>query len=264
MSHPTTLTDALALGSARVVAFTGGGGKTSAMFRLAHELADARVLVTTTTRIWAPRPEQAEVVVSDDLQQARARLLADWQRGVRALGTALGADGKLQGVPAEWVTVLATEADYVLVEADGAAGKPLTAPRAHEPVIPQAAALVIPLAGVDAVGAPLDAAHVHRVAEIAALTGLAQSEVLTATAVATILLSPHGNVKGAPAAARIVPLLNKVETAQSQRAARAVAAALLARGAERVLLTRLAADPPVVAIVSATRADVAVQQLERT
>jgi probable selenium-dependent hydroxylase accessory protein YqeC len=128
-------------------------------------------------------------------------------------------------------------------------------------VIPQAAALVIPVAGVDAVGALLDAAHVHRVAEIAVLTGIAEGEALTPAAVATVMLSPHGNVKGAPAAARIVPLLNKVETARDERAARAVAAALLARGAERVLLTRLAADPPVITVVTATPADLSVQTL---
>ncbi|MBX5493508.1 MAG: putative selenium-dependent hydroxylase accessory protein YqeC, partial [Chloroflexi bacterium] len=50
-SAPSTLRAALDLGAARVVAFTGGGGKTSALFRLAGELTPARVLVTTTTRI---------------------------------------------------------------------------------------------------------------------------------------------------------------------------------------------------------------------
>ena len=264
MGAPMRLADALALGAARVVAFTGGGGKTSAMFRLAHELADARVLVTTTTRIWAPRPEQARLVVADNWAEARPRVLAAWEHGVRALGTAIGADGKLHGVPTDWVGMLAADTDYVLVEADGAAGKPLTAPRAHEPVIPDAAALVVPVAGADAVGAPLDAAHVHRAAEIAALTGLAEGEPLTAAAVATVMLSPRGNVKSAPAAARIVPLVNKVETPAAERAARDLAAALLDLGAERVVLTRLAAEPPVAAVLMATERCAAYQSAEHT
>ena len=94
---------------------------------------------------------------------------------------------------------------------------------------------MVPVAGVEAVGAPLDAAHVHRVAEIAALTDLPAGTRLTPDAVATVLLDPRGNVKGAPPHARIVPLVNKVTTPAAREAARAVAAALLARGAERVV-----------------------------
>jgi molybdenum cofactor cytidylyltransferase len=251
MSATLGLQDALALGTARVVAFTGGGGKTTAMFRLAAELADRRVLVTTTTRIWVPEPAQARLVVADALAEAPDRLGAGWERGVRALGTAVGPDGKLRGVPPDWVRALAAEADYVLVEADGAAGRPLTAPRAYEPVIPDSADLVVPVAGADAIAAPLDAEHVHRPAEIAALTGLAQGAALAPRAIATVLLSPLGNVKGAPPAARMVPLVNKVESAVAETRARAVADALLALGARRVVLARLAAEPPVVAVVEA-------------
>src|SRR5579884_3209168 len=168
-----TLSEALGVRDRRVVAFTGGGGKTTAMFRLARELAAERVLVTTTTKIWVPRPDEAALVLADDPDGACERLRAGWARGVRALGTAVTPEGKLQGVPPEWVAGLRRAADRVLVEADGAAGKPLTAPRVHEPVIPPSAALVVPVAGVDAVGAALDDEHAHRVAEIAALTGCA-------------------------------------------------------------------------------------------
>jgi len=43
-----------------VVAFTGSGGKTTAMFRLAAELVarGARVLITTPTHIYPPDSEQ--------------------------------------------------------------------------------------------------------------------------------------------------------------------------------------------------------------
>ncbi|HWP28877.1 MAG TPA: selenium cofactor biosynthesis protein YqeC [Chloroflexota bacterium] len=249
-AKPHTLREALALGAARIVAFTGGGGKTTAMFRLAAELSAARVLVTTTTRIWAPRAEQAALDLAADLATACAQLrCADWAHGVRALGTAITPEGKLQGVPPAWIAALAAEADYVLVEADGAAGKPLTAPRAYEPVIPPATELLVPVAGVEAVGAPLDAAHVHRVPEIAALTGVPIGAPLAAPHVATVMLSAQGNVKGAPAGARIVPLVNKVDTPAAEAVARTLAAALLAAGVERVVLARLASADPVVAVV---------------
>ena len=46
-----TLAQALRLSQSPCVAFVGAGGKTSAMFRIAHELAPA--LVTTSTHIGA-------------------------------------------------------------------------------------------------------------------------------------------------------------------------------------------------------------------
>ena len=48
-----------------VIAFVGGGGKTTAMFRLAHELKalGKKVLVTTTTNIAQPEPGQCDVLM---------------------------------------------------------------------------------------------------------------------------------------------------------------------------------------------------------
>jgi probable selenium-dependent hydroxylase accessory protein YqeC len=243
---PPVLATALALGSARVVAFTGGGGKTSAMYRLARECS-GRVVVTTTTRIWLPRQDQAELRLANTLDDALG-LVRDptWAAGVRAIGTSTTSEGKLQGIPPEWVDALAGAIDVVLVEADGAAGKPLTAPRTYEPVIPSSAELVVPVAGADAIGAPLTTEHVHRAAEMADLLGVGPGTQLSPSLIARVLLDPGGNVKGAPARARIVPLINKVDDAASLAAGRALAQELLRAGAERVVLARLASDPPFV------------------
>lgn len=243
------LSDALGLRDRRIVAFTGGGGKTTAMFCLARELAAERVLVTTTTRIWVPRPDQAELVLAADLDSACERLRERWEHGIRALGTAVTPEGKLQGLPPEWVARLAQVAGLVLVEADGAAGKPLTAPRDYEPVIPASAELVVPVAGMDAVGAPLDAEHVHRAAEIAALSGLIEGETLTPKAVARVMLGPQGNTRGAPFTAEIVPLVNKMDTLDAERSARELVDALIGWGATRVVLARLTSEFPIVAVV---------------
>ena len=246
-SAPSTLRAALDLGAARVVAFTGGGGKTSALFRLAGELTPARVLVTTTTRIWAPTSPDPPLVLASSCPEALAQLApARWPDGVRVLGTAVSPEGKLLGIPPEWVAALRTVADYVLVEADGAAGKPLTAPRSYEPVIPPAAELVVPVVGADAIGAPLDAPHVHRVAELSALLGVPAGTFLSPRLVARVLLAPEGNTRGAPPYARIVPLVNKVDGPERLAPARAVAEALLTDGAERVVLAALAREPAVV------------------
>eukprot|EP01052_Picozoa_sp_SAG31_P008347 SAG31_NODE_420_length_15868_cov_11.896823_1_plen_80_part_00 len=51
------LADELAVGKGSIVAFVGGGGKTSLMFALARQLCGAglRVLCTTTTKMMKPR-----------------------------------------------------------------------------------------------------------------------------------------------------------------------------------------------------------------
>lgn len=243
---PPVLATALALGSACVVAFTGGGGKTSAMYRLARECG-GRVVVTTTTRIWLPGAGQAELRLATTLDEALSYVREPtWAARVRAIGTSTTAEGKLQGIPPDWVDALAGAADVLLVEADGAAGKPLTAPRAYEPVIPSSADLVVPVVGADAIGAPLTPEHVHRAGEMADLLGVEPGTRLSPSLIARVVLDPSGNVKGAPARARIVPLINKVDDAAGLAAGRELAQELVRAGAERVVLARLASDPPFV------------------
>lgn len=264
------LRGALALGNERVVAFTGGGGKTTAMFQLARELAAERVLVTTTTKIWVPRPDQAQLCVVDELGEAMRRLKVLWHGGVRALGTAITSEGKLRGIPPEWAEPLTDVADRVLVEADGAAGKPLTVPRQHEPVIPACTALLVPVAGMDAVGALLDTDHVHRAPEMAARLSKSLGEPLTARDVAEVMLSRWGNIKGALPHTRIVPLVNKVDALAALRSAmeqhdnarivqnrdglvqaEKLAKELLPLGVSRVVLACLAGERPSFEILEA-------------
>ena len=52
------LWEALRVRKGEVISFVGAGGKTTAMYRLGHELADQgwRVITTTTTMIRPPSP----------------------------------------------------------------------------------------------------------------------------------------------------------------------------------------------------------------
>ena len=59
---------------------------------------------------------------------------------------------KLTGVGAGEVAALGEEYDLVLVEADGAKGRPLKYPAAHEPVIPPCSGRTVVVAGLDALG----------------------------------------------------------------------------------------------------------------
>ena len=152
------LSSALRLAPGQTVAFTGAGGKTAALRRLVEELApDTPLLLTTTTRLGKEQNSLAAhhlVLIGDrplpDLTAALVR-----HRSVLVTGELLEAEGKWTAPPGAHLAALrqaALEAGAVLlIEADGARGRSLKAPGEHEPVVPDFAELVVPVAGLDAV-----------------------------------------------------------------------------------------------------------------
>lgn len=162
-----------------------------------------------------------------------------------------GGRRKFAGIPPEWIDEIARRFPelVVLVEADGAARKPLKAPAAHEPVIPASSTTVLAVAGLDALGVPLDEAHVHRPERMAQLTGHSSGSPVTSEVIATALWHEEGCGKGRPPRAALVPVINKVDGPEQLPSARGVAAKLLERGAPRVLLTSSHRWPVVVEVV---------------
>jgi probable selenium-dependent hydroxylase accessory protein YqeC len=215
---PGPLCQALGLLKPQVTALLGSGGKTTLMYALARELAQAggRVAITTTTHIFPPRADEAEGPWpwGEDLPLAEelARRLAPGCPLVVA--RALSPEGKLQGLHPQQVALLAGLADlFTLVEADGAARRPLKAWAEHEPVIPPQARLVVVLAGATGLGRPLGQETVHRPDIFARESGLALGEVVTPAALARVLTSPTGPLRGMPPGAKAVFLLNQTESA---------------------------------------------------
>lgn len=237
-----TLRAALGLGERELVAFVGGGGKTSALLRLARELSGAGhgVVVTTTTKVYREQfAVLGELVVEDTYRSLLGGLRRALAAGkVAAAGREIAPAGKLAGLPPEWVDELWRDgvAGYLLVEADGSKGRSLKAPAEHEPVIPTAATLVVPVVGVDVLGRPLTAEFVHRPELVARIAGAAPGSPVTAEVAGRVVTHPAGLGKGAPPGARLVPLLNKAQGPAGQQAARELAEVLLAAGIERVAL----------------------------
>ena len=212
------LTQALRLVRGDVVSFTGGGGKTTAMFRLAQELVSAgwQVVTTSTTRLFATQTRLAPCHLRLDhttyLPFELAAALAV-HRHVVVTGPTDDIQEKAPGVPTAAVEAMSRipGVDAVLVEADGARMRPLKAPAAHEPVIPACTTVLVPVVGLDVLGQPLTEAHVHRPARVAALTGLGLGEPITPEIIARLLGHAQGGLKGRPMGARVTPLLNKLD-----------------------------------------------------
>jgi probable selenium-dependent hydroxylase accessory protein YqeC len=199
----------------RLVTAIGAGGKTSllhwiAMSRIA---AGQRVVVSTTTKILPLRGIES-VLLSDgpDYLDRLHRALRDNSYVV----TAKRHDkttGKLIGLDPETVDTLlqAGVADAMLVEADGAARKPLKAPGPHEPVIPFRSDICIGVMGLDALDKPFSDQTVHRPEQFAGITGAALGESISAAHMISMAAAPGGLFKGCPANCERVVVLNKTD-----------------------------------------------------
>ncbi len=215
-----------------VVAFVGGGGKTTAMFRLADELVaqGKRGVMTTTTRLggWQVKASGGAPLRYDSspdfLMRVRDTLQA--HSSILIVGEEIE-DDRVAGVPPEFIDELAAlgVADGVIYEADGARLLPFKAPAPHEPVVASSTTLLVLTIGITALGTPLDDAHVHR-AEIAArLAGVRVGNIVTPLIVSRVLAHPKGGLKNKPYGARTIVLVNQVDAQVD--AARALAHLLL-------------------------------------
>ncbi|MBU0515349.1 MAG: putative selenium-dependent hydroxylase accessory protein YqeC [Proteobacteria bacterium] len=131
---------------------------------------------------------------------------------------------------------------FFFVEADGAAGRPLKAPRAGEPVVPVCAGLVAAVVGASGLGRPLVEEFVWRPEIFARLTGLPLGGAVDARAVARVVVGPGGLLAGAPKAGRKMVVINQVDGPAQEQQARELAEAVMdgSSGAvERVILTTL-------------------------
>jgi len=247
------LSHALRIRPKEVVVLVGGGGKTTLMFRLADELAASgrRVVTTMTTRIFVGQMNRAPArLITEDEATLMAELprALETHRHVIVAGEVIVEQDKVQGVPPELLDRIAAHpaVDALIVEADGSRRLPFKAPAAHEPVIPTSATVVIPLVGLDVLGQPLDAEHVHRPQLVAELTGATLGDPVTAAMIAAVLAHPQGGAKGVPPNARLIPFLNKAEDEATLAAAREIARLLLkAPRVDSVLIGAAQGNDPV-------------------
>lgn len=261
------LRQALELQTPAMITLVGAGGKTTTLFRLAAEglAAGWRVISTTTTHIFEPlMTESRLIIIEADAATAVAAASQHVQR-YRHVTVAAGREEKsdafgrrrLIGLAPDTVDQLRTCADLILVEGDGARGHSFKIPAEHEPVVPVSSDLFMVVVGADAIGVSFDSNVLHRSDLFASWLhhqrGLSPGEerALSVALLARLLTRPDVSLKGRPAGARPVLLINKVEDEDTRRTARQLAATVMALGGyERVLLAAVARDDPVVEVVT--------------
>ena len=254
----TSLRQALMLGDRGVVSLVGAGGKTSLMFKLAHELSLAgdSVLTTTTTKIYEPRPDQSScVVVSASITELldEAQRLIQTHRHITMADHRVPGAGKLVGISPETVDLIWKQNlfQWIIVEADGAAGRPLKAPAAHEPVIPACTQCIVGMTGLSGIGRPLTDQWVFRAEHFAELTEMPPNSIVTESAVAAVITHNKGLFRKAAAGTVRIAFLNQADTPENDEAGQRIARLLAEKintGLKRVVIGQLRKDEPVLDI----------------
>lgn len=189
-----------------VIAIVGAGGKTTVGSHIGKQLAAAgrRALFTTTTKIFMP---EGESVYLGEAAGIRA------EAGYTVAARRQLPNGKLEGYAPEEIDVIAASGlfDDIVVEADGAARKPVKAPNDTEPVYPAAVDLIVGVVGLDSLGQPVDENHVHRPELFRAVTGAADGEPITAQHIIRLISHPDGLFRHASEGVPKVVFLNKCD-----------------------------------------------------
>ena len=192
-----------------IVSLVGGGGKTTLLHAMAAHGARKgwRVLASTTTHIQRPKEPL--------LARTNAELAALWTSGNYAVAGA--------------------QADAVFLEADGAKHLPCKAPAAHEPVLLPQSDIVLAVAGLSAVGKPLQEVC-FRLETACTLLGVLPETILTPELLAKLLADEQGGRK-AVGARHFYAVLNQADTPQRQAAGEKTKELLRARYGVSVVLT---------------------------
>ena len=227
-------------GSPRVITLIGGGGKTSLMQLWARCLQECGIAVVTTTTTKLCNKPQTGFTFVQPVNLSEARTMLDKNHGSDQIltlsGKLLPAEGKLTGIPVDWVEQLSSYSPdtIFLVEGDGSAGRSLKAHLSHEPVIPACTSLLIPIVGLDVLGQPLNEENVHRSEVFARITGNCLGAPIDPAAVLKVLLHQEGYLRQCPDTAAVVPFFNKAETLHACRAGFRLAQKILSAGQPQI------------------------------
>ena len=232
-----TLRETFSIGKRESISLVGGGGKTTLLYALGRELSalGCGVILTTTTKILEPAPSSFLLqFLSNELDDIKKWLAENLNRH-RSLLIARERlpNGKLEGIFPEWADEIFSMdgVSAIVIEADGAAGRPLKAARVGEPVIPENTTLLVPVIGIDGMGCPLDEGMVFRSAIASRLLNLPIGSTVTEDAIVRLVVEW---IKSGPAGARIVPLINKVDLPGGLEKARKLSRCLLSVDPTRI------------------------------
>ena len=262
------LLDALGVSATQALACVGAGGKTTACWRAWLECRSpgAPAIFSTTTHILEPvLPPDSALYLSRDPDAARVRSLVRSAAGLILAAARLpdvlmdvepnpvapSRPVKVSGLQPEQIDRMIEQLPGItwLVEADGARGRSLKVPAAHEPAVPSRVSAVAVVAHLDVIDQPLDETLAHHADRVAEYFRMKMGDRVMSRHLTQLLIDPRGGLKGVPAGARVAAVLNQRQAQQLHPQAESIAQSLLASGSyERVVVAALRAEHPVLEV----------------
>jgi molybdenum cofactor cytidylyltransferase len=223
-----SLAQALRAYSSASIAFIGAGGKTTAMFQLASQLA-LPVLVTATTHLGIWQAGFADRHIMTGSPGPLEELEHGFQGIMLVTGETDGDRTKpINNDLLNWLQQFCGDQSIpLLIEADGAREKPLKAWAEHEPPIPTFVDQVVQVVGLTGLGKTLSNEYIHRPELFSKRSGLSLGAPITPDSLVQVLTDAEGGQKNIPANARRVVLLNQADTPELQSAAQGLAQPLI-------------------------------------
>lgn len=249
--------EALRAKSSSCIAFTGAGGKTTALFQLARALPTP-VIVTATSHLGAWQVRLADQHIMTDSPDPPKELEHNLKDVLLVTGSMDGERTKpIHDRLLLWLHQFCDDHGIpLLIEADGSRQKPLKAWADHEPAVPTFAEQVVQVVGLSALGKPLTDEIVHRAERYSKLSDLAIGDAITLDSIVRVLLHSDGGMKNIPEGATRHVLLNQADSPEIQSAAYGMAQKLLL-GYNSVIVSSLAHEQisavhePIAAIILA-------------
>lgn len=207
-----------------IVCFTGAGGKTSLMYRLAEEIerAGASAICTTTEQLLPPPPGYYSVVEEEVSNIERPANIPFVVAGRKDPNNSR----RLVGYSPEEIDTLANQgqADWILVEVGPSKGRYVLAPDQNMIQYPKSTKLVIGMLGLSAIDQLLEGVWVQGVENFSNLSGQPVDTRISEEALAKLATDPNGVFRDVPASARRILFLNQADTSATRASGQAIAA----------------------------------------
>lgn len=236
-----------------IISFVGGGGKTSLIYKLGHELRELgkKVIITTTTHMFMPENNVVLTGKKDDIikllhneNMITVGMLCD-EKNIKSQHNQLkkrtrldscekGNSQKISGLPKEIAESLIEIADFVLVEADGSKRLPLKVPAQHEPVILKGSNLVVGVCGIDAIGKSINKTC-HRSNLVSKFLDTNEERIINSYDIAKILSSAEGARKNVKCLYKVI--INKADTISELEKAKDISKELSSFGINETVIT---------------------------
>ncbi|PKN85631.1 MAG: putative selenium-dependent hydroxylase accessory protein YqeC [Chloroflexi bacterium HGW-Chloroflexi-8] len=197
------------------IAWVGSGGKTSLIFSSIQELFDTAVVTTTTHLATSQASLASQHIQFHQITDHFEENILSHQVTLFTGGSEEEEVDKLRGfLPNELQNLSKycfTNKIPLFIEADGARLKPIKAPAAHEPSIPDFVTKVCVVIGLEGLFKPLSEVNIHRPELFSVITGKLKNQVIDTEDIFKYLTSEDGGLKGIPTSSQKVLFLNQFD-----------------------------------------------------